>query len=474
MLLSKIVIIKWNGSIKKWYENKGYIWTKQNEQFECKIEDIQLNSTTRVKVQCDYCGEEFDTEYRNYLKGREIIQKDCCKNRKCMSQKSQECNLKRYGVKFNNQRSDIQEKTSKTRREDFNIVKKAFDNKGLILVSTEKDYKNDRSRLKFICKNHEQYGIQETNYQNVKSQKHCCGYGGNEAGGLLNRLDGQKVYDDFVKQGFIPQFEPKEYINRSQSLPYLCKKHKDKGIQYRQYGNLKHTEGCEFCSRERSSKKLMLDENIVFDYFRERGLIIPKDEVYQGKDLPINFICPNHAHEIQKVAYHGLKNTKVPCKFCREENNLEKISRSVRSVLTWWRKASKKVCKNKCILTGIKGNIEIHHQYQLDTILKEALSNLNIELKLKYSGEEIIKIKEETNRIHKEHYLGVCFNKKLHQLFHTKYGKNNCTKEMVDEFIKDYFDRKYDNELEDNLKSINSKSNYKEAMKMASFYYAEN
>ena len=44
---------------------------------------------------------------------------------------------------------------------------------------------------------------------------------------------------------------------------------------------------------------------------------------------------------------------------------------------------------------------------------------------------------------------------------------------MVNQFIKDYFNRKYDDILEDKLKSINSKSNYEEAMKMASFYYAE-
>lgn len=254
----------------------------------------------------------------------------------------------------------------------------------------------------------------------------------------------------------------------------MCKKHEDKGIQYREYANLKNSEGCIYCSRERTAQKLLLDEEVVFNYFRERGLLIPDDEVYQGKDLPINFICPHHANEVQKVAYHGLKNTKVPCKFCREENNLEKISRTVRSILGWWRKASRKNCNNKCILTGIKGDIEIHHQYQLDTILKEALNNLNIELKVKYTGEEILKIKEETNRIHKEHYLGVCFNKKLHKCFHAKYGKNGCNKEMVNEFIRDYFDGKYDNILDDNLKSINSKSNYEVAMKMATFYYVEN
>jgi hypothetical protein len=264
-----------------------------------------------------------------------------------MVKKSEEVNMIKYGVKNHMQTKESQERLSKNNRTDFNIVEEAFKKKGLKLISTKDDYKNDRSRLKFICSNHEQYGIQETNYMNVKSQTHCCGYGGNEAGGLKNRLDGKKVYDDFAKQGFIPQFKPEEYISNQQPLPYICNKHKDKGIQYRQYANLKYTKGCEFCANESRRQAHLLDENIVFDYFRERGLIIPEDEIYYGKDLPIHFICPNHDNEIQKVAYHGLKNTKVPCKFCREENNLHTLSRNVRSSLSWWRKTSKQNCNNK-------------------------------------------------------------------------------------------------------------------------------
>lgn len=474
MLLSKTVMIRWNGFTRKWYEDKGYTWTKVNEQFECKIEDVQVNSTARISVKCDYGGEEFETEYRRHLSSRKLISKDCCSNRECMVKKSEDTNLIKYGVRNHMQTEESKKHLSEYSRTDFNIIKETFKNKGLKLISTEKDYKNDRSRLKFICSNHEQYGIQETNYANVRSQKHCCGYGGTDAVAEIKRLDDQIVYDDFIKQGLIPQFKVEDYINNNTPMPYICKKHEDKGVQYRQYANLKYTKGCEYCANESRRQSHLLDEEIVFNYFRERGLIVPEDEVYQGKDLLINFICPHHNHEVQQVGYNNLKKTKVPCKFCREENNLHTLSRKVRSALSWWRKASKHNCKNKCILTGLKGNIEIHHQYQLDSIIKEALFNLNIELKLKYTGEEIVKIKEEINRIHKKHCLGICLNQKLHKCFHTNYGKWDCTKEMINEFIKDYFDGKYDDVLDKELKSINSKSNYEEAMKMASFYYVKN
>ena len=39
-------------------------------------------------------------------------------------------------------------------------------------------------------------------------------------------------------------------------------------------------------------------------------------------------------------------------------------------------------------------------------------------------------------------------------------------------FIEDYFNGKYDDELEDGLKSINSSMSLEEVKKLASFYYA--
>lgn len=57
MLITKIVITKWHNTNKKWYESKGYIYTKWLGEFEVKVEDLPNGSHARISVQCDGCGE---------------------------------------------------------------------------------------------------------------------------------------------------------------------------------------------------------------------------------------------------------------------------------------------------------------------------------------------------------------------------------------------------------------------------------
>lgn len=67
-LITKTVRIKWNNTIKKYYENLGYIYTKLYDEFEVKIEDLKKNSNTKVKCCCDCCGKELNWSYYDYNK----------------------------------------------------------------------------------------------------------------------------------------------------------------------------------------------------------------------------------------------------------------------------------------------------------------------------------------------------------------------------------------------------------------------
>lgn len=473
MLLSEKVMIRWNGYTRKWYEDKGHIWSKQNDLFECKIEDVMETSPVKILVKCDYCGKEFEKPYRDLLNQRKLVNKDCCSNRECMVSKSEQVSMIKYGEKNHMKTEESKKRLSTRNREDWNKVVQTFKNKGLVLVSGEAEYQNDRSRLKFICDNHKTKGIQETNYSNVKKQKHCCKYGGDEATAILKRVDGNDVYNDFMKYGLIPMFQPSDYIRNDIPLPYLCQKHRDKGVQYKQYTNLPNSKGCEYCAKESRANNLRLSQEVVFNYFKERGLTI-LDEKYVGKDSHIRFSCNKHPNLEQKTTLNGLRRTKTPCIICRDEICLGNLSRRVRSSLSWWKNYSKKIYKNTCLLTGVEGNVEVHHQKQLDTIIREVLRELEIEIKENYYGEDLIRIKNKINYKHKILPIGVCLNKEIHIFFHIKYGKKECRKEDLEEFIERYFVGEFDDELADELKSINSKRNLEEVMKMTSFYYAEN
>lgn len=452
--LKQIVKVRWNGLTRKWYEEKGYTWTKQNDYFDCKIEDVQKTSTAKVLVKCDYCGETFPKQYRNYFKEREIVEKDCCKNRKCMVDKSKEVNLKTIGVENPMQLKEIREKTSEKQRTPFNEIIKLCEEKGLILLSEEKDYENDRSRLFVICSNHESEGIQETNFANIKKNKNCCFYGGHDSIGFQKRLNGEDVYNDFIKIGLIPLFKPDDYIDNQIPMPYICPKHKNKGVQYRAYMNLFTNDGCYYCSKERMKEKLKLDEKFVFNHLKSKGLIPIEGEVYKNKDELIKYRCEKHPNIIQTTNYGNFRSTIQCCDYCRAEMSLSNLNKQLRSSINKWRRYSISICNNRCVLTGLN-DFQVHHLYTYNNIILDALKKLNIEIKINYDGYEIEKIKKEVKKMHKNN-LGVCVHPKLHIIFHQIYSKSNNTKEQFSEFKLNYYNGMYDNELDDELKSYNS------------------
>ena len=55
-LISKIVKLKWTKQIKKWYVDKGYIFTEYGDEFEVKVEDLTNGSNVLVDIQCNECG----------------------------------------------------------------------------------------------------------------------------------------------------------------------------------------------------------------------------------------------------------------------------------------------------------------------------------------------------------------------------------------------------------------------------------
>lgn len=473
MLLSKEVMIRWNGYTKKWYEEKGYIWTKQNDFFECKIEDVMITSPIKVICKCDYCGREFEKPYRNVFKEREIINKDCCNNKKCMSKKGIEVNIKLHGVKTFMQTEKGKQEARYRNRIPYKKITEIFNKRNNILLTKEEDYENENTTVQFICNNHKDKGIQTVKIKDVKKSRHCCKYGATEHTANTLKEDGKVIYNLFIEKGLIPLFKPEEYIKNSQCLPYKCPKHLEKGVQFKNYATLKSTEGCSFCAIERTRDKLKIDYNLVKKEFDDRNLIL-LSKIYNNKEELLEYECKKHRGYIQYVRLGGLRKTQCPCDYCREEKYIGNLSQKVRSTLTWWKRYSKNIYKNTCIITGIKGNVDVHHQIQFDTILREALVDLGIEIKKKYTPEELILIKEKVNNKHKKLPIGICLNKDLHILFHIEYGKRECTKKDLDEFIERYFNGEFNDRLKEELKSNNSIRNLEEAKRLASFYYEEN
>ena len=96
---NQIVQVKWNNNNKKWYESKGYIFTKRNNVFDIAVKDLMPHSNKKIIVTCDYCGKEYIMQYNLILNGRNAIQKDCCPN--CTGKKTSEVSKQRRSEKYN-------------------------------------------------------------------------------------------------------------------------------------------------------------------------------------------------------------------------------------------------------------------------------------------------------------------------------------------------------------------------------------
>jgi len=80
MLISKTIEMKWHSSNKKWYEDKGYTYTKMKDEFEVNVEDLPDGSNVFVEVECDGCGEILhDVSWYNYKRYIKADGKYYCK-----------------------------------------------------------------------------------------------------------------------------------------------------------------------------------------------------------------------------------------------------------------------------------------------------------------------------------------------------------------------------------------------------------
>lgn len=131
---NQIVQVRWNNSNKDWYESKGYIFTKRNDFFDVIAKDLMPHSSKKVFAICDYCGEEFYTQYALITNGRKVIQKDCCSH--CTGKKASEVSKRKRAIKY------------------IGIARKICEENGYTLLTTEDEYTDIKMNIHFVCPIH--------------------------------------------------------------------------------------------------------------------------------------------------------------------------------------------------------------------------------------------------------------------------------------------------------------------------------
>jgi|GEM_PF-1257695 len=141
-------------NIPKYKDTSGKQRVKKGTEIKIKIEHLPLQSHNKVDVKCDYCEKVFPKPYYSYINSKNtyVVNKDACND--CKYIKIKECNLINYGYENTSQIPEYREHLRLLKRNDFEKVKRDFENMNFTLLTTEDEYINSRQSMKCICNNH--------------------------------------------------------------------------------------------------------------------------------------------------------------------------------------------------------------------------------------------------------------------------------------------------------------------------------
>ena len=272
-----------------------------------------------------------------------------------------------------------------SKKYNIEIIRELFKEKHFVLVS--KEYKNCKQKLQFICEKHNDIGIQEVTFDKFLHRNQGCSKCGYErVAKFQTKHTIKEVKDLFNNRGY--DLISTEYKRSKDKLKYICRKHKEKGIQEISLNNFLQNKGCYYCGRE------------VVDNAKRTGLNGELNPMLKG--------------------------------------GVTQLHNYLRYKISQWKKDSFENANYKCDITGVKDNtLIIHHLYNFSDIMKETLDILNLQIHdsiNKYSDSELDNITNKCIELHYKYGLGVCLCEKEHKLFHSIYGKENNTKEQYEQF----------------------------------------
>lgn len=278
------VTVYWSSRIKDYYVSKGYVFTKKDDPFTVKVEDLSPSCRRCVNAICDDCGEKFETpyyaHYDRYSKGN----KDLCKS----------CAAK-YG--HSNTKQIIADRK-------FEKLENICENNGYTLLTDKSEYVNTKMHIDFICHKH---GKQSMLIDNLLSGHKCikCSYETRQK----NMRNSQEYVETYINSINGNKLLNKEEYTQSnkRNLKVLCGKCNKHifTVSFSDYYNC-GTNQCHSCSSfESSGEKLIADylNSVNIEYIREKKF----DDCMDKKKLPFDFYVPKYNLIIEFDGQHHYK-----------------------------------------------------------------------------------------------------------------------------------------------------------------------
>lgn len=150
---NQYIQLKWNGGIKKLYEDKGYKFTKINDTFWIHAEDLMPSSKKEVDIRCDYCGKVYELPFYIHSRNIKNNNKYCCF--KCRDKRTKERHLKRKQEQYYIQYKELCEKN------------------GYKMITEEGEISHVNDHIQFYCPYHGKQSLEFNRFKNGARCKLC-------------------------------------------------------------------------------------------------------------------------------------------------------------------------------------------------------------------------------------------------------------------------------------------------------------
>ena len=114
LILPQTIRVRTHWTTCKHYREKGYEFEKCGDIIEVNVLDLLKRSDIKVKIICDICGKKSEMRYNRFVDYNEENKLITCGSNFCKHKKTEDTNLKKYGVKCSLQSQVVREKIENT------------------------------------------------------------------------------------------------------------------------------------------------------------------------------------------------------------------------------------------------------------------------------------------------------------------------------------------------------------------------
>lgn len=303
---NQVVKMKWNNFNQEWYESKGYKYNGKREEFDILAKDLSPHSSAQINVVCDYCGRDYKTQYALVVKGRKILCKDACTH--CGTKKANEVSKQKRASKY------------------IGLARKACEEKGYILLTTENEYTDIKMFVDFICPIHGKQTIRlEVLIRGGGCLPCAIEYRARKLSLNINEV---KEYIESINNNKLLNSE--EYINNhTVNLKILCSCGNIFTTSLATYKD--GTTKCSTCSKKESrgeqfirsfleSNNIKFEQEKRFDNCRDKKPL-PFDFYLSEYNLIIEFDGIQHFKDVGLGDYEiTVKHDEIKNQYCKDNN----------------------------------------------------------------------------------------------------------------------------------------------------------